>query len=56
MPMCVLSQSRNLLSPLYRIYVDAVDGVPVDSVHISVRIQLQTEDPLGHGESGLRIN
>lgn len=52
---CVAA-SPNLLSPLYRIYVDTVDGVPMNSVHISVRIQLQTEDPLGHGERGMRIN
>lgn len=36
----------DLLSALYCFNVNGVDAVSMDSINISVRIQLQTQDPL----------
>lgn len=42
----------DLLSTLDCINVNGVDAISMDSVHISVRIQLQTEDPFPVAERG----
>lgn len=36
----------DLLSALYYFNVNGVDAISMDPVNISVRIQLQTQDPL----------
>ncbi len=42
----------NLLSAFYHFNVNGVDAISMDSVHVSVRIQLQTEDPFRNTERG----
>lgn len=38
--------NEDLLSAFYCFNVNGVDAISMDSVYISVRIQLQTKDPL----------